>query len=614
MFEDDPIEYIRRDIEGSDSETRRRAASELIRGLCIHYESQVTNIFVRKVGELLSQASPDNWQPLDVAIYLVTALSVKGQTRGKGATQINPLVPVHDFLLNQILPQLSNRDVNSLPIVKADALKFLCIFRQHLSKELFHQFFPLVVNVLTSKERVVHTYAAWCIEKMLSVKDTTPDQKTQSRYTKDDIKQYTQQLLTNLFSALQYESSTENEYIMKAIMRVTAVLKEEMAQLMGVYIEKITSILAAVCKNIRNPIFNHYIFESYATVIKFNPQFVEAFENALFPAFMSILESDIQEFTPYVFQIFSQLLELRPAPIPDKYQQLLPRILDFNLWSNEGNIPGLVNMVTGFLAKDRVEIMKQENLHKVLGIFRKLVNMKSHDHHGFVILDAVILHAPKDIISASFSQIFSILFARLQTRKTIKFQRCLVLFFSLFTIKHRASSIISVIEGIQAGLFSQILKNVWLAGLPKISGKKERKTCSVALTRLTFEPLYLASPDAGNTISLLLKENLNLLEVPENVQQDIIEEEEQEAPSFVQDESGAGYKVAFAKLSFASKSEQDPASDVQDARIHLAQVLHSTLSSADNNTKQLIMHGINSLLTAQQQQLQGYLNAAGLQI
>ncbi|KAI9876871.1 MAG: importin-alpha export receptor, partial [Watsoniomyces obsoletus] len=33
MFEDEPIEFIRRDLEGSDSETRRRAASDFLREL-----------------------------------------------------------------------------------------------------------------------------------------------------------------------------------------------------------------------------------------------------------------------------------------------------------------------------------------------------------------------------------------------------------------------------------------------------------------------------------------------------------------------------------------------------------------------------------------------------
>jgi hypothetical protein len=50
LFEDDPIEYIRRDLEGSDSDTRRRAATDFVRSLSEQFEGPLTSIF----GEYLS--------------------------------------------------------------------------------------------------------------------------------------------------------------------------------------------------------------------------------------------------------------------------------------------------------------------------------------------------------------------------------------------------------------------------------------------------------------------------------------------------------------------------------------------------------------------------------
>lgn len=45
LFEDNPEEYVRRDIEGSDVDTRRRAACDLVRTLALHYEDKMMNIF-----------------------------------------------------------------------------------------------------------------------------------------------------------------------------------------------------------------------------------------------------------------------------------------------------------------------------------------------------------------------------------------------------------------------------------------------------------------------------------------------------------------------------------------------------------------------------------------
>ncbi|KAJ1617994.1 Exportin/Importin, Cse1-like protein, partial [Pavlovales sp. CCMP2436] len=59
MFEDDPAEYIRRDIEGSDADTRRRVCAELI--------------FNHYTAAMLQQHAADpqaQWKAKDVAIYL----------------------------------------------------------------------------------------------------------------------------------------------------------------------------------------------------------------------------------------------------------------------------------------------------------------------------------------------------------------------------------------------------------------------------------------------------------------------------------------------------------------------------------------------------------------
>lgn len=50
----------------------------------------------------------------------------------------------------------------------------------------------------------------------------------------------------------------------------------------------------------------------------------------------------ISEFTSYVFQILSQLLEARPAPVPKIYMELFEPLLTPGPYENRGNIPSLV--------------------------------------------------------------------------------------------------------------------------------------------------------------------------------------------------------------------------------------------------------------------------------
>ena len=60
----------------------------------------MTELFTGYVGAMLAEAarSPQqNWRAKDCAIYLVTALTVRGKTAAAGATTTNTLVNLQDF-------------------------------------------------------------------------------------------------------------------------------------------------------------------------------------------------------------------------------------------------------------------------------------------------------------------------------------------------------------------------------------------------------------------------------------------------------------------------------------------------------------------------------------
>ncbi|KAL9656208.1 hypothetical protein ABK040_007825 [Willaertia magna] len=574
IFEDDPIEYIRRDIEGSDTDTRRRSAQELVKYLSIYFEKEITDNFIQKIQNLLQQS---DWKSKDVAIFLVTAISVKASIQRKGVTSVNQYVDVMNFLNHQIIPEIQSD--KSHPILKADAIKFICIFRQHLPKQLFQVIFPLLTNLLTSQQSVVQTYAAWCIERLLTVKDDK-----QLRYTSQDLLPFANTLFGNLFLLLG--DSNENEYVMKAIMRVTSILKENMKPILPQYISQITNILERVCKNPSNPMFNHYLFESYATVIKFNSDSIAEFETSLFPVFQTILNQDIEEFTPYVFQLLSQLLAIRQVPIPDLYVGLFPNFLSVHLWANEGNIPGLVSFISSLITRAPEEVLKGNQLEQVLGIFHTLVMQKTKDYHGFRILDSLISALSFEQINRFVVTIFQILFTRMQKRKTGQFLRCLILFCSNFVVRYGPNNLIQVIDQVQQGLFPQIVKAVWESSLQKITGKIERKVSAVAVAQLLCSSNLLQKyPESWEVFCFQL---VKFLELPADKTED--EEEEDiidDSDSLLQTEkTTTGYKVTFTKLSFAARGIDDPVKNVQNAKVYFAQALNQYLTQLQQSSPQ----------------------------
>ena len=65
--------------------------------------------------------------------------------------------------------------------------------------------------------------------------------------------------LAGLFGALKLAGSSENAYVMRAILRVTSVAGEGMAPFAPTCIEELKAHLSRVCENPTNPSFNHYV-------------------------------------------------------------------------------------------------------------------------------------------------------------------------------------------------------------------------------------------------------------------------------------------------------------------------------------------------------------------
>ena len=103
LFEDEPIEFIRRDLEGSDSDTRRRAATDFLRQLMEQFEQLVSSVVIRYIQHYLQSYSSnpaENWKSKDTAVYLFTSIAAKGSTTtSQGVKSINTYVLPHRKLL-----------------------------------------------------------------------------------------------------------------------------------------------------------------------------------------------------------------------------------------------------------------------------------------------------------------------------------------------------------------------------------------------------------------------------------------------------------------------------------------------------------------------------------
>lgn len=294
----------------------------------------------------------------------MTSLASRGATQKHGVTQTSQLVPLPQFFEQQIIPELERPNINELPVLKADALKFVMTFRTLLGPAKMTACIPQLVRHLPAESSVVHSYAACTIEKILIMRDADSNLVV----SQAQLQPIAVDLLTGLFAVLNSTQSTENEYVMKAIMRSFATLQDASLSFMPVALPRITEILELVSKNPSRPHFNHYLFETLALAVKIvcksQPEAVGSFEEALFPIFQGILQQDVMEFMPYVFQLLSLLLEIREgsSAIPEPYWALFPCLLSPTLWDRPGNVTPLIRLICLFIRQGSVQIAAQDKL------------------------------------------------------------------------------------------------------------------------------------------------------------------------------------------------------------------------------------------------------------
>ncbi|ESQ39297.1 hypothetical protein EUTSA_v10001293mg [Eutrema salsugineum] len=585
LFEMNYIEFIRRDMEGSDVDTRRRIACELLKGLATNYKRQVTEVVSLEIQNLLSSFSTNpaaQWKDKDCAIYLVVSLATK---KAGGASVSTDLIDVQSFFANIILPELQSHDVNSFPMLKAGSLKFLTMFRSHLPKPFAIQLFPELVRFLKAESNVVHSYAASCIEKLLLVKD----EGGKNRYVASDISPFLLQLMTNLFDALKFPESEENQYLMKCIMRVLGVA-EISGEVAGPCIGGLTLVLSEVCKNPKNPTFNHYIFESVAVLVRRacerDSSLISAFEKSLFPSLEFILANDITEFLPYAFQLLAQLVELNRPPLTPNYMQIFLLLLSPESWKRSGNVPALVRLLQAFLQKAPHEVTQENRLSQVLGIFEKLVSSPSTDEQGFYILNTIIEYLDYSVIAPYMTGVWSALFTRLQNKKTVKFQKSLVVFMSLFLVKHGPAYLVDTMNTVQPNIFTTIVEHFWIPNLKLIMGSIEVKLTAVAATRLICETPALLDPAAAKLWGKTLDSIVTLVSRPE-------QERAVDEPEMPEISDNVGYTAAFVNLHNAGKKEEDPLKDINDPKQFLVASLARLSSASPGSYPQIIFDNLD---------------------
>ena len=573
MFEDEPIEFIRRDLEGSDSETRRRAASDFLKQLSDQFEQSVTTISMASVDRSLQEyaANPaENWRSKDTAVNLFYATAAQGvATASHGVTKTNPLVNIGDFFTQNLAGVL--QDQNAQPLLKVDAIKYLYVFRSIITTEQWQQVLSLLVNHLGDSNYCVYTYAAVTVERVLAMHDDTG----KPIIDPSNIIPLAPSLLEHLFSLIEKEKAPqkvqENEFLMRCIMRVLIVIRESMSAVLESTLQHLIKITNIIYANPANPKFYYYHFESIGALIRFaGAANAEPLGNALFNPFLAILQENVEEFMPYVFQLLAAIVEADSSkPLPQAFQPLVAPVLMPNLWEQRGNVPALVRLLTALVVRSSSEMVANNQLESVLGIFQKLVSTKVYESYGFDLLETVCSTFPPTAMGQYWVNIINIMLTRLQKQQSQQFQIRFVRFYHFVASRDDkglgTDFFVEATDKVQQDVFRQLYLGIILPKTQELARPLDRKVAAISLTKtLADSQAFVDRYPKGwpLTCQALLK----LLEDPPlpPKKDDVVVEQDVEDTTF---------GVGFTQLNTIRKPPTDPFSDVTDLRQWVGQYL-----------------------------------------
>jgi exportin-2 (importin alpha re-exporter) len=156
-------------------------------------------------------------------------------------------------------------------------------------------------------------------------------------------------------------------------------------------------------------------------------------------------------------------------------------------------------------------------------------------------------------------------------------------FFSLYAYKYGSNNLVTLIDGLQSGMFMMVLEKLYVADLQKVGGNLERKICAVGLTKILTECQFLLSNDANVKMwASLLECLIGLFELPEDTST-------AEDEHFIDVEDTPSYSGGFNQLHSASKREPDPfKGEIPNAKACLAKSLEALSNSVPNKVNYYI--------------------------
>lgn len=499
LFHDDLQEYIARDVEGNDIQTRRWAAIDLVRSLRRRHDKETCELAVAYVKKVLQEALSSDPQTAAICkhacIHLV--ISMAGSTAGQRITSPGGLAT--EFFKEQLGPELlavqeppRGTSVEAV-LFKAACLKFITVLRNILPAELVLGIVPRLPLLLQAEHPLLHSYAAICGNVLTTVQDRVGDQGRpawRQRYSREQLGPVFIEMIPMVLQLLEGRSLPQNCHLLRALSAWLAFLGQSLPNDLAIQTLRSLAQVACCLSPMGNPDYAHLLFGCIALSLKAGGRSPET-EAAVLAMVEKLWVSQAEDLLPYCYQILGLMLDLGATESIPLYAELLQQVLAPQLWQAPGKVPGLVRLLRAFFAKVGVfRSLLQQVMPNLFERFQQALANKQSASAAVGLLCAAFRFLPFELYCNHFQAALAACLSRLESIKIIELEKDLVVALSIFVKVHQdgAAVLRLALNQQKEGLFEHFLMEVWLPGTARIQLLQRRKICIFGLIRVMQLP------------------------------------------------------------------------------------------------------------------------------
>jgi exportin-2 (importin alpha re-exporter) len=494
LFWEDPREYLCRDLEGADQETRRRASIDLVVALRREHHARVSAIIIAHVSRLLEQAKvvAEEQEVLckDACVHMVIALG--GSVSANSAPDLSVL---EGFFSALVAPELNSEPTPSRALLRAACLKYVTVFRSRLPVASVVGILPGILRHALAESPVVHTAAVHCFSGLIPLQESTktgssPPQRRR-RFDAEVLRTFALQLVQPVLQTLlEGRGIPQNEHLAHALVVMFDFLElrsEGLAEAATASLGMLAQLVGRA-PGPANPEYLHDLFECVAIVLKgVAPSKAEEAEAVILPLLGQIWERRDEDSMSYCFQILGLLLDLTPIErVKAFHGEIFQKILGEELWRAPGYVPALVRLLRAHFVKHQVlGEMIRGHMQVVFQRFQFAMVHRKLKSSALGLLSAIFRYLPLDFYQQYLQVAISLVLGELQTKKEPYLEKECAVTLSIFINCQQDPGILpQVLDLIQPGLFQQFLTEIFLPGTSRVLLLQRRKICVLGLAKL----------------------------------------------------------------------------------------------------------------------------------